>query len=147
MEIREFSVPALVQYGTSESVILDCNYEFGEKEREGIVIMWFFSKNIGPFLQWIPGRKPQLVDEEFRPHIDLNFTVDDEDESKKHRAIRMVDLSPKLSGTYKCKVSTFYDEDFQQKNMLVYGMLNTVHVYYVVRSRVPFADGLKVCLR
>lgn len=72
-----------------------------------------------PFLQWLPGRKPQVIGTKFVDHIDLDFKVE-EDEYKAHRALRLVNLKPEFSGSYKCKVSTFEDEDFKQNSMVIF---------------------------
>ena len=121
VEIRDFKVPSLVKYGDEDSVVLDCNYDFSEQERNGLVIMWFFNRDLNPFLQWIPGRKPQVIDDRFRNHVDLEYTVSEEsDEAKMYRALKIMNPIPDLSGSYKCKVSTLLDEDFQQKSMIIY---------------------------
>ena len=73
-----------------------------------------------PFLQWLPGRKPQVIGTKFADHIDLDFVVDEEDEYKAHRALRLINLKPEFSGSYKCKVSTFEDEDFKQNSMVIF---------------------------
>ena len=57
----------------------------------------------------------------FARHIDLSHTVHNEsDELKRHRALLIKQPTIELSGTYTCKVSTFVDEDVQQKKMVIY---------------------------
>ncbi len=131
MEIREFDVPPLVEYGVTKSIVLDCNYDLGEEEMRGLDVKWFFNRSDEPFLQWIPGNRPQLNPrpngDRFRQHLDIDFTIDDDNpdsplmEAKRHRAIKIDRPSPELSGNYKCRVSGLYDEDFKQKDMVVYG--------------------------
>ena len=43
------------------------------------------------------------------------------DQFRKHRAIKILNPTTELTGIYKCKVSSFVDEDFMQKPMIVYG--------------------------
>ena len=40
---------------------------------------------------------------------------------RKHRALKILNPTTELSGTYRCKVSSFVDEDFMQRRMIVYG--------------------------
>ena len=95
VEIRDLSVPSYVEYGTPDmdSLILDCNYDFSEAERGQLDVKWYFNGEHSPFLQWLPGRKPQVIGDRFQGHIDLDFTVD-EDDHKMHRAIKLVNLKP-----------------------------------------------------
>ena len=55
----------------------------------------------------------------FKEHLDLNYVAHN-DTFKKHRALRVAKSDHRFSGTYQCKVSSFVDEDFQQKEVLVY---------------------------
>lgn len=42
-----------------------------------------------------------------------------------HRALYILQPTTELSGEYKCAVSTFHEEDFMIKRMLVYGKYST----------------------
>jgi hypothetical protein len=48
------------------------------------------------------------------------YEVDGGDKWRKHRALKILRPTTELSGTYRCKVSSFVDEDFMQKTMIVY---------------------------
>ena len=61
------------------------------------------------------------MDEKFRAHLDPNFTLPAEEGIMSHRAVKLTNLTPELSGNYKCRVSGLLDEDFRQKNMIVFG--------------------------
>jgi hypothetical protein len=63
-----------------------------------------------------------VIGDFFREHVDVSHVSSEAGDSNytKHRAIRLVHIVPELSGSYKCKVSTFVDEDFKQMDMLVY---------------------------
>jgi len=41
--------------------------------------------------------------------------------SQAHRALQIISATTELSGEYKCSVSTFHDEDFMVKRMLIFG--------------------------
>ena len=59
--------------------------------------------------------------------MDLNYTAH-EDEYRMYRALRLVKPVPSLSGQYKCKVSSLFDEDFKQKNMIIYGKIYQLYL-------------------
>ena len=62
---------------------------------------------------------PQVIGDMFRESLDLAFVAHN-DTYKRHRALRVARADQRFSGTYQCKVSSFVDEDFQQKEVLVY---------------------------
>ena len=62
---------------------------------------------------------PQVIGEMFRESLDLGYVAHN-DTYKRHRALRLAQADHRFSGTYQCKVSSFLDEDFQQKEVLVY---------------------------
>ena len=51
------------------------------------------------------------------------YEVDGGDKWRKHRALKILKPTTEMSGPYRCKVSSFVDEDFMQKTMVVYGEL------------------------
>ena len=81
---------------------------------------WFFGSDPQPFYQWLPGRPPQTIGKKFKNRIDLDYEVSGADRFQKHRALKIWKPTTELSGTYRCKVSSFVDEDFMQKSMIVY---------------------------
>jgi len=48
------------------------------------------------------------------------YEIDGGDRWRKHRALKILKPTTELSGSYRCKVSSFVDEDFMQKTMIVY---------------------------
>ena len=83
-------------------------------------VKWFFRDDPQPFFQWLPGRPPQTIGDLFRHRLDLKYEVPGSDIYRRHRAIKIMRPTTELSGTYRCKVSSFIDEDFMQKKMTVY---------------------------
>ena len=77
--------------------------------------------------QWLPSMSmgPQVIDPAFSRHLDLSFTVNTE-KYEKHRALHLLNVSRQLSGSYMCKVSSFLDEDFNQRNVMIYGELQVL---------------------
>ena len=57
VEIREMRVPPVVQSGSVDHVILDCNYDVTFKEGKQLDIKWFFGDDHQPFYQWLPGHR------------------------------------------------------------------------------------------
>ena len=56
----------------------------------------------------------------FKNRIDLSYVADN-GEYERHRAIKILRPTTELSGLYKCKVSSFVDEDFLTARMTVFG--------------------------
>lgn len=48
--------------------------------------------------------------------------------TKRNHTLRLFNIVPELSGSYKCKVSSFIDEDFKQMDMLVYCEYDIIQV-------------------
>eukprot|EP00094_Tigriopus_californicus_P001096 TCALIF_01061-PA protein Name:"Protein of unknown function" AED:0.09 eAED:0.09 QI:0/0.75/0.8/0.8/0.5/0.6/5/925/195 len=121
VEIIDLVMPETAESGNDSEIILDCDYDFSDEERSQLDVKWYFNGDHMPFFQWVPGqgRKPQLIGERFANHIDLDF-VAHEDEAKQYRALKIINPSSELSGSYRCKVSTLIDEDFKQKDLIVY---------------------------
>ena len=65
----------------------------------------------------------------FKESLDLNYVAHN-DTFKRHRALRVAKSDHRFSGTYQCKVSSFLDEDFQQKEVLVYSKCISKQVYF-----------------
>lgn len=121
VQITSLRVPKEVRNGT-DKVILDCEYTLRPGEvsaTSGLVVKWFFDNRPMPVYQWIPGNKPQDLGV-LRGRLDLNYRASSHDASM-HRALCIVNPTTELSGEYKCEVSTFYDDDFMIKPMIVYG--------------------------
>ena len=54
-------MPKLVELG-SENVVLDCDYDYDEREKMELDIKWYFNDSPSPFFQWVPGqlKRPQV---------------------------------------------------------------------------------------
>ena len=54
-------MPELVELG-SENVVLDCDYDYDEREKMELDIKWYFNDSPAPFFQWVPGqlKRPQV---------------------------------------------------------------------------------------
>jgi len=77
---------------------------------------------------------PQVIGELFKEKLDLLYTAHN-DTFKKHRALHILNPDHRFSGTYMCKVSSFVDEDFQQKDILVIAPPRRVLLYPDIASR------------
>lgn len=69
------NVPAAVESGAVDSVILDCDYVLSARDLQQPImdVRWYHRDE--PFLQWIPGRQPQVIGDLFKGKIDLNYKV------------------------------------------------------------------------
>eukprot|EP00095_Tigriopus_kingsejongensis_P006890 snap_masked-scaffold125_size330479-processed-gene-1.1 protein:Tk06890 transcript:snap_masked-scaffold125_size330479-processed-gene-1.1-mRNA-1 annotation:"hypothetical protein DAPPUDRAFT_238102" len=127
VQIRELVVPKLFELGSADHILLDCDFDYEESEKYQLDIKWYFNNEPSPFMQWVPGqmKRPQLIGDKFRGHVDLNHSVD-ADAFKRHRALLLTHPSLELSGIYTCKVSTFLDEDVQHKKLTIYSPASSI---------------------
>ncbi|XP_075227710.1 uncharacterized protein LOC142328097 isoform X2 [Lycorma delicatula] len=120
VQITDLRVPPSVRNG-SASVLLDCEYTLRPDETStdsGLVVKWFFNKTPAPVYQWIPGNKPQELGI-LKGRLNLDHRASHHPATM-HRALYILNPTTDLAGEYKCAVSTFDDEDFMIKTMIVY---------------------------
>lgn len=118
VKIRRLIVPEIIQYGVQDSVILDCDYSYGNNTN-GLVVKWFFKSKSRPVYQWIPSQKPQDLGI-LKGKVDLTYKASN-DPLTMHRALRIIKPDTEISGEYTCVVSTFMKEDSKTKLMTVFG--------------------------
>jgi len=131
VEIKDMRVPQMIESGSESHVILDCDYDLRDSsEGSQVDVKWFFGDDPQPFFQWLPGRPPQTIGDLFKDRLDLTYEVANSDQFRKHRAIKILKPTTELSGMYRCKVSSFVDEDFMQKPMIVYAPPRNIEIFY-----------------
>jgi len=118
VHISRVGAPSVVLGG--EELVIDCDFDYLEEEQDQLDLKWYFNSSPFPIYQWVPSmhRGPQVIGEMFRSKLDLLYSAHN-DTFKKHRALHILNPDHRFSGTYMCKVSSFVDEDFQQKDILV----------------------------
>ena len=128
-------MPEIIQNGTRDFVVLDCPYELGPGERDGIVLKWYLNSKTVPIYQWIPPSHPQgLGSMRYKigetlpspsPSLscisspDLDYEVSP-DPYKRHRALYISQPGVEMSGEYTCKVSTLDNEVSASSTMVIY---------------------------
>jgi len=119
VDIVSMDIPQVAESG--KDLVLDCKFEYRPEEEDQLDIKWYFNNSPTPIYQWLPAMDtgPQIIDPRFNQYMDLMYTVNGE-KYEKHRALHLVNITHHLSGSYMCKVSSFLDEDFNQKNLMVY---------------------------
>jgi len=142
VQIREMRVPSVVESGKKNHVILDCDYDISsESEGQQVDVKWFFRNDPEPFFQWLPGRAPQAKGNLFsNGRLDLTYEVEGGNRFQKHRALKIMRPTTELSGTYRCKVSSFLDEDFMQKEMIIYSPAHEIKLFYTK----PYTDFINL---
>lgn len=107
LKISDLRVPAsfIVNRENSESnpLILGCDYDVDESEKQGFVLKW--KHNDLPIYQWIPTRIP-VVFSSFKGHIDINYSESD-DRLHKHSALKIINPMANYTGNYSCQVQTY----------------------------------------
>lgn len=80
---------------------------------------WFLNGEL--VYQWVPPKQPQSLGI-LKDRVDLYFKATG-DPKTAHRALKLLNPTTDIAGEYKCYVSTFADEDFNSKTMIVFGNL------------------------
>jgi hypothetical protein len=124
IQITDLRVPPAVRINSGSAALLDCEYtlkpdELAADKYSGLVVKWYFNNSPSPVYQWIPGQKPQDLGI-LKGKLDLSHRASDH-VATMHRALYIPNPTTELSGEYKCVVSTFDDEDFMTKKMIVFG--------------------------
>ncbi|PNF26864.1 hypothetical protein B7P43_G16272 [Cryptotermes secundus] len=124
IQITDLRVPSAVRNNSGSAALLDCEYtlkpeELAADKYSGLVVKWYFKNSPSPVYQWIPGQKPQDLGI-LKGKLDLSHRASDHGATM-HRALYITNPTTELSGEYKCFVSTFDDEDFMTKKMVVFG--------------------------
>ncbi|XP_050439031.1 uncharacterized protein LOC126844696 [Adelges cooleyi] len=130
--ITELRVPSTVPNGT-KGVVLDCMYNIKENETAGLVITWYFNDSPTPSYQWIPDQAPRSLGP-LRKRIQLDYAVTNNPLTK-HRALYIIQPTIELTGNFKCVVSTYKDEDFMFKRMIVYAADKNMQLYRSISNR------------
>ncbi|XP_049828115.1 uncharacterized protein LOC126267190 isoform X1 [Schistocerca gregaria] len=142
--ITDMRVPSEVRNGSTAAVVLDCEYSLRPEEQgadSGLVVKWFFNNSPEPVYQWIPGQKPQDLGI-LRGRLKLAHRASTSHASM-HRALYIVRPTTELSGEYRCSVSTFKDEDFMTKKMIVYATEKSLRL----QPYKPTGDSVNVSCR
>lgn len=118
LSITELKVPESIKSGSTDEIVLDCNYEVSADEHS-VVVKWFYNGQVDQIYQWIPGyQKHGYPMGKLKDRIDINYHPDNETET--YRAIKIKNITPDLSGNYTCKVSSDLNEDYKTKQLIIY---------------------------
>ncbi|GJQ76183.1 hypothetical protein Trydic_g1926 [Trypoxylus dichotomus] len=115
VQINYTKVPQAIRNNTGSSIILDCNYSIRPDDSE-LVVKWFLNNEL--VYQWVPPKQPQSLGV-LKDRLDLFYKVTG-DPKTAHRALKIFNPTTDIAGEYKCYVSTFADEDFNSKTMIVF---------------------------
>ncbi|XP_022237903.1 uncharacterized protein LOC111085077 [Limulus polyphemus] len=111
--------PQWLQNGSHESVVLDCEYEFAEKDNY-FVVKWFLDNDPEPIYQWIPEFGSRHFTYRLQGRVNLEYSIFQSNELTRYRAINIINPTTDLSGTYTCNVLSRSGEDLWKKKMTVY---------------------------
>ncbi|XP_065557307.1 uncharacterized protein LOC136025323 isoform X2 [Artemia franciscana] len=121
-------VPRVIENSTLNNVLLDCDYTLKPGEGDGLVVKWYLNDIPKPVYQWIPGKRPQDLGR-LKGKVNLDFKIS-EDPLKMHRAILLFRPTTELSGKYKCKVSTYLDEDEDHRDMIIFAPAKDFKIWH-----------------
>lgn len=119
INITELDVPGSIELGSTDEIILDCNFET-DTDEESLEIKWFFNGDVQQIYQWIPeSKKHGFGMGPLKDRLDLNYNITD-DAKTMYRALKIRNITQDLSGNYTCKVSSFNNEDTETKQLIIY---------------------------
>lgn len=128
LHIIELEVPAVIQNGSQSSVLLDCKYHYERYEEDGLVVKWFWNHEPEAVYQWIPGKRPEAMGV-LKGRVNLDFPAS-KDKYSQHRALEILHPTTELTGDFTCRVSSFHDEEYASKRMIVYAPATSMNVSY-----------------
>jgi len=119
---------------------LTCSFSHTQQELAELDIKWYFGPGDSPFLQWVPGSgsPPQTVDihrgsqNQFKNRLKVKYNLSNvtsekgllsQNSTQVHKldlSVRIARPSVHLSGTYTCKVATFFDEQKSTHSVIIY---------------------------
>lgn len=118
LEVVNIEGPSVVVNGSTPQLVLDCEYDITEYDKNSLVIKWYFNRKPFPVYQWIPSNDPQDLGI-LKGRLNLEYKVSEE-EYTKHRALAILNPTTELTGEYTCWISSFESEDFKRKTLIVY---------------------------
>ncbi|XP_051156602.1 uncharacterized protein LOC127278779 isoform X2 [Leptopilina boulardi] len=151
LKIKQVTIPDTVREGKKDFVILDCDYDLEGTSSTLLVVKWWYFKDDKSSpddgyvaYQWIYGRQP-TAEPSFQKYIDVQYKAS-EDPYTMYRAMKLINPSVDLTGTYKCDISTVADEIEAKGSMVVF---STEKKFKLITRRavVREKEGLEVtCL-
>lgn len=125
LKIKQVTIPDTVREGKKDFVILDCDYDLEGTSSTLLVVKWWYFKDDKSSpddgyvaYQWIYGRQP-TAEPSFQKYIDVQYKAS-EDPYTMYRAMKLINPSVDLTGTYKCDISTVADEIEAKGSMVVF---------------------------
>jgi len=118
-EIISLWVPELMKNGSVEGAVLDCVYNYTDKEKDSLEVKWYFRHDPTPIYQWLPPQLPQVLSADFAKHVVPQFKIGN-DPYTQYRALNLHSVDTTLSGQYSCRVSSNLQDSFQSKQMIVF---------------------------
>nr|XP_037279136.1 uncharacterized protein LOC119172208 [Rhipicephalus microplus] len=119
VQIVRLSVPTWVENGTEDSVLLDCEYAYTERDDSQLVVKWFLNDDPKPIYQWIPELETRHVSQRLKGRLNTDFTVT-ANHFTKFRALNLLRPTTELSGRYSCHVTSHSSQDQKSQLMTVY---------------------------
>lgn len=119
VKIRRMNVPRWVENGTVDSVILDCDYLYTDKDAL-LVVKWFLDNDPEPVYQWITEYDTRYASKRFQEHINMNFMVTPSNHMTRYRALNIIKPTTIFNGKYTCHVVSLTSQDTAEQVMTVY---------------------------
>ncbi|XP_022256422.1 uncharacterized protein LOC111089044 [Limulus polyphemus] len=133
VKIKRLSVPRWVKNGTDVPITLDCEYSYTHNDLR-LVVKWYYNHQVKPVYQWIPVLGNRYVSGFLQGRLDDTFVADPVDSLSRYRALRIINPTTDMTGTYTCVVSSLVNQDSREQEMVVYAPANTILVNHSLTS-------------
>ncbi|XP_076367233.1 uncharacterized protein LOC143255444 isoform X2 [Tachypleus tridentatus] len=127
VEIKRLSVPRWVENGTDVPITLDCEYSYTHNDLR-LVVKWYYNHQVKPVYQWIPVLGSRYVSDFLQGRLDETFVADPRDSLSRYRALRIINPTTDMTGTYTCVVLSLVNQDSREQGMVVYAPAQTILV-------------------
>lgn len=97
---------------------MDCDFS-ADANDDLLVLKWFLNGEPQHIYQWIPSKDVRTYADKIKPYVDETFVV--KDQRTRHRALRLLNPPPSLSGKYSCEVVSLQNEEINSTTLVIYG--------------------------
>ncbi|XP_074600330.1 uncharacterized protein LOC141854520 isoform X1 [Brevipalpus obovatus] len=134
LAIKKLTVPEMIENGTTDSIVLDCDYCFDTRDPR-LVVKWFLDNDPEPIYQWIPEIDSRFASSRFENRISMDFSVDPSNRQTRYRAIKIIKPTIELSGEYSCNVLSSDNEVSRKARLIIYAPPKSINFNYTRETK------------
>jgi len=120
--INKLTVPPMALNGTSEQIVLDCDFSY-DSEDQLLVVKWFHDNDATPIYQFLSEIKSTTVSDKWKDMVLLDKEPDTDDINVWNQIFRKLKfryVTISMSGRYTCLVESIQSQASKTEKMVVY---------------------------